>query len=179
MLVITLGISGAVAAISYQQTLTIQGTTKYPLNTHTLPTPTVTGSSVTPGPTSTVKFSLFYPDGSSCPSTLTNPNFVVVGRSLDDLKNIGHPPDLILKNQGSTPITVTASLEKMQAPSNVAWQMICVVTGTDGTSFTGSIVAGQSVGLMLIVFLYPTDYNFASNQALAYSFDVVVTATQA
>ncbi|MDR1992873.1 MAG: hypothetical protein LBQ98_05170 [Nitrososphaerota archaeon] len=181
-----------VAAVMTQtQTLHIAGNAKYPnLPPFYNPTPTPI-----PTPTSTtlpsfVQFSLFFPNGTVVPNSLTGElaggvNTVVV----DPLQghNAGWTPTcIVICNDGNIPITVTASVTNENVPSNINLTLssgyygaISGAYGFDKATNQQPIQPGQTYYMSLIAFLYPTTADYVPGQLFSYNYDVVLVATQA
>lgn len=184
ILVITIPI--VAAAVTQTQTIHVTGNAKYPHNTPPA-TATPSTSPIAQALTPTVQFSLFFPNGTAYPSTVTGAisgvNMVVI----DPLS--GHnggwiPTCVVVRNDGNVPIAVNASLANVNVPSNLALTLNCGYYGTISGQFGADkatsqqpIQPGQTYYMSLIAFLTPTG-NYTPDQAFSYSFDVIVTATQ-
>lgn len=175
-----------VAVATQTQTIHVTGTANYPPNTPP-PTPTPTPSS-TGVSASQVQFSLFFPNGTAYPTsvtgTLSGVNTVVV----DPL--LGHnggwiPTCIVVRNDGTVPITVNATAVNVNVPSNLALSLQCghygIISGAYGAQQATSqqpIQPGETYFMSLMAFLTPTG-SYTPNQEFSYSYDVAITATQA
>jgi hypothetical protein len=185
VLIIVIAVPLVAAAVNQTQTIHVNGNAKYPHNLppQTTPTPTPTQAASTPS----VQFSLFFPDGTALPTTVSNGeiNTVVV----DPLSghNAGWIPTLVIvRNDGTAPITVNATVTNKNVPSNLDLTLNCGFYGTvagdygsDKATNQQPIQPGQTYYMSLIAFLTPNAYNYQPDQAFSYSFDIAVTATQA
>jgi hypothetical protein len=182
ILVITIPIT--IAAVTQSQTIHVAGNAKYPHNT---PVPTATPT-VTPAAANSVQFSLFFPNGTAIPTTVTGAISGVNTVVIDPLS--GHnagwiPTCIVVRNDGTTPITINATLASVNVPSNVALTLNCGYYGAipggygaEKATATQPIQPGQTYYMSLIAFLTPTG-SYTPDQQFSYSYDVVVTATQA
>ena len=188
-LALVLALPIVIAATTQSQTIHVNGNAKYP---HNVPAPT-NAPTTTPTATSTsptVQFSLFFPNGTAYPTSVAGAvsggiNAVVV----DPMT--GHnggwiPTCVVVRNDGNVPISVNASLTNKNVPSNIDLTLNCGFYGTISGSYGSDQAAnqepiqpGQYYYMSLIAFLTPTTTNYTPDQAFTYSFDVVVTATQA
>ncbi|MCW4030700.1 MAG: hypothetical protein NWE92_13775 [Candidatus Bathyarchaeota archaeon] len=155
----------------------------------------------------TLHFTLYFPNGTACPTDGSNmAGYVNGGFSLNvggircSASNYGsqYMPItnvLVLKNDADTPITVNATLKNLNAPSNIGvWFSFYPLAPStyapysnswiwhDGNVATQNPVApGQHMYLGLVVTLHQTD-NLPSGTPtynFSYSFDIEVTATDA
>jgi len=181
-LIAVLAIPIVAAALTKTQTIHIQGKTNYPRN---LPAPTATPTQ-TPA-TQTVDFSTFFPNGTTFPSS---GNGLLVNTVVVDPLS-GHnggwtPTCIVVKNDGNTPITINASLTNQNTPANMDLTLNCGYYGAiqggygaDQATSQQPIQPGQTYYMSLIAFLTPNQYDYTPNAEFSYSYDVVVTATQA
>jgi hypothetical protein len=137
-----------------------------------------------PTPQSAVDFSLWYTsdlhtgNGTVFPSTISNLRLVVV-----DVNNWGAPPVypgvnevFVLRNDGNTAINVSLTCVNVNFPGNL--RMDFEYRNYFGGSWPISVGVGQSVTLWFIPIVYPTSV-YTPSSTFNYSFDIVVTATQA
>jgi hypothetical protein len=183
-LILVIAIPIAIAAVTQSQTIHVTGNAKYPHNT---PAPTA-APTVTPAASSSVKFSLYFPNGTAIPSAVTGAISGVNTIVIDPLS--GHNGGwtatcVVVKNDGSTPITLNATLANVNVPSNLALTLNCGYYGAisggygaDKATNTQPIQPGQTYYMSLIAFLTPAG-SYTPDQQFSYSYDVVVTATQA
>jgi len=190
-LILAIALPLVAAAITQTQTIHISGDAKYPHNLpSTAPTPTPAPSPTGTSPTPTVQFSLFFPNGTAVPALVNGVlnggvNTVVV----DPLQghNAGWTPTcIVVRNDGNVPITINASLTNKNVPSNIALTLNCGFYGTisgaygaDKVTNQQPIQPGQTYYMSLIAFLNPTTADYTPDQPFSYSYDIVVTATQA
>ena len=189
-LILTIALPLVAAAITQTQTIHITGNAKYPHNLppSTAPTPTPTSTSTTPTPT--IQFSLFFPNGTAFPASATGAlnggvNTVVV----DPMQ--GHtagwtPTCIVVRNDGNVPITISVAVANKNVPSNIELTLnsgfygtISGAYGADKATDKQPIQPGETYYMSLIVFLSPTNAGYTPDQQFSYSYDVVVTATQA
>lgn len=167
-LILTIAIPIVIAQVVNIQTIHISGSANYPRNNAT-PAPT-SGTSVSPTSSgATAKFSLWFPNGTSCPTTMTNLPTNVYG----PLDSVGTPAitQLVVRNDGNVPISIAVTSANVNVPSNIQFNL-----GTGGT--TGSIAVGQSATIYIAINMVTTNTNFVAFQPFSYSFDVNVAATQ-
>lgn len=167
LLVLAVAVPLVIAQITQQnQTIHVSGTAKYPRNISPTPSPAVTASASAPA----VQFSLFFPNGTSCPTTLTNLPCNVYG-PLDSVGAIPATTELVVKNTGSVPINVTVAASNVNVPGNIQFNLA-------GDVEFNSIAVGATANLYLAINMVTTNTNFAAGTPFTYSFDVTVTATQ-
>ena len=188
-LILVIIIPLAAAVITQTQTIRVSGSANYPHNTlpsSQTPTPTQAPASSSGSPN--VAFSLFFPNGTAYPSIVTGAiggvNTVVV----DPLS--GHnggwtPTCVVIKNDGNVPITVNATLANTNIPENVDLSLNCGYYGAvsggygeDKATRQQPIQPGQTYYMSLIAFVTPKS-NYTPDQPFSYSYDVVITASQA
>ncbi len=167
--VLAVAVPLVIAQIAQQrQTIHVSGTAKYPRNIS--PTPTPSPLATATDPTSPIQFSLFFPNGTSCPTTLTNLPCNIYG-PLDSVGGIPATTELVVKNTGSVPINITASASNVQVPSNIQFNMA-------GNIEFNPIAVGASANLYIAINMVTTNTNFVAGTPFTYSFDVTITATQ-
>jgi hypothetical protein len=169
-LILTIAVPIVVAQVAQNpQTIHVSGSAKYPRNIAT-PTPT---ANPTAAPTSiaTVNFSVWFPNGTSCPTTLTNLPCNIYG-PLDSVGGIPATTQLVVRNDGNVPINIAVTSSNVNMPSNIQFTL-----GTTGTS--SSIAVGQSANVYIAINMVTTNTNFVANTPFSYSFDVNLAATQA
>jgi cytoskeletal protein RodZ len=169
-LVLTIAVPLVVAQMAQStQTIHVSGSAKYPRNIAT-PTPT-SNPTVAPTSTATVNFSVWFPNGTSCPTTLTNLLCNIYG-PLDSVGGIPATTQLVVRNDGNVPINIAVTSSNVNVPSNIQFTL-----GTSGTS--SSIAVGQSANVYIAINMVTTNTNFVANTPFSYSFDVNLAATQA
>ena len=170
MLVLAVAVPLVIAQITQNQTIHVSGTAKYPRNIvpNPTPTPAVTAAASTPAPA--VQFSLFFPNGTSCPTTLTNLPCNVYG-PLDSVGAIPATTELVVKNTGSVPISIAVAASNVAVPSNIQFNLA-------GDVEFNPIAVGASANLYIAINMVTTNTNFVAGAPLSYSFDVTITATQ-
>lgn len=185
-LIVVIAVPIVAAAVNQTQTIHVTGNAKYPHNLppQSSPTPTATAAAAS---APSVQFSLFFPDGKAFPAAVSNNeiNTVVVDPMTGH--NGGWIPTLIVvRNDGTVPITVNATVTNKNVPSNMDLTLNCGFYGTVAGDFGADkatnqqpIQPGQTYYMSLIAFLTPNAYNYQPDQQFSYSFDVSVTATQA
>jgi hypothetical protein len=185
-LILVIAIPLVAAAVTQTQTIHVTGNAKYPHNTPppaTNPTATPTTQAATP----TVQFQLFFPNGTTYPTSvngaITGVNTVVI----DPLT--GHnggwmPTCIVVRNTGTVAITITAAIANKNVPANIDLTLTSGYYGTisggygaDQATTQQPIQPGQTYYMSLIAFLTPTG-SYTPDQEFSYSFDVAVTATQ-
>jgi hypothetical protein len=184
-LILVIAVPLVAAAVNQTQLIHVTGNAKYPHNLPPQTTPTPTPNppvNTPPGP-----FSLFFPNGTAIPTSVTNGaiNTVVV----DPMS--GHnggwiPTCIVVRNDGNVPITVNAAVANKNVPSNMDLTLNCGLYGTISGGFGADkattqqpIQPGQTYYMSMIAFLTPNAYNYQPDQSFSYSFDISVTATQA
>jgi hypothetical protein len=179
----------AAAAITQTQTIHVSGSANYPHNTPpSSATPAPTQTSVALSATPKVQFSLFFPNGTAYPSSVTGAISGVNTVVMDPLS--GHnggwiPTGIVVQNDGNIPITINATLANKNTPTNTDLTLNCGYYGTVSGGYSADkatsqqpIQPGQVYYMSLIAFLTPTG-NYTPDQTFSYSFDVIITATQA
>jgi hypothetical protein len=170
-LVLAVAVPLVIAQIAQQtQNVHVSGTTKYPRNISPTSTPTPTLSAQTNDPPATVQFALFFPNGTSCPTTLTNLPCNVYG-PLDSVGGIPATTELVVKNTGSVPINLTVSASNVKVPSNIQFNLA-------GDFEFNPIEVGGSANLFIAINMVTTNTNFIAGTSFGYSFDIGVTASQ-
>lgn len=168
-LILTIVVPIVVAqVVQNTQTIHVSGQANYPRNIVS-PTPTSTADP-TSTPTQTVKFSLWFPNGTACPTSLTNLPVNVYG-PLDTPAN-PTTTRLIVRNDGNVPINIAVSDSNVNVPSNIQFTL-----GPDVE--TNPIAVGQSANVYVAVTMVTTNTNFVAYQPFSYSFDINFAATQA
>jgi hypothetical protein len=189
ILAVVIVVPSVIATVTYQLTIQVNGTTKYP---HNLPPPSVTSTPTpSPAPSQTVKFSLFYTNGTACPSSVGGTlsgggiNTVVVDPMTGH--NAGWIPTcIVVQNDGNVPIRIDAVATNINLPSDL---QLSLVSGWYGTISGGygsgnaadsqPIQPGQCYYMALTALINPTSYNYTPDKTFSYSYTVEVTATQA
>ncbi len=174
MLAITLVLAVAVPLVIAQitqqtQTIHVSGTAKYPRNVS--PTPTPSPLATASDPPSTIQFALFFPNGTSCPTTLTNLPCNIYG-PLDSVGGIPATTQLVVKNTGTVPINIAVSASNVNVPSNIQFNVA-------GDVEFNPIAVGASANLYIAINMVTTNTNFVADTPFSYSFDISVAATQA
>lgn len=172
-LILTIAVPLVIAQIVHTQSIHVTGTANYPRNNAT-PAPT-SGSVASPtsaaATAATVKFSLWFPNGTSCPTTLTNLLCNVYG-PLDSVGGIPATTQIVVRNDGNVPINIAATSSNVNVPSNIQFNL-----GVTGAS--SAIPVGQSANIYIAINMVTTNTNFVANTPFSYSFDVNIAATQA
>lgn len=169
-LALAIAVPLAIAQIVQQnQTIHVTGTANYPRNIPT-PTPSPTMSATDP-PTQAVQFSLSFPNGTICPTTLTNLPYNIYG-PLDSINPMPATTELVVQNTGTVPINITVAASNVNVPSNIQFSLV-------GNVEFNPIAVGQTADLYLTINMVTTNTNFVAGTPFSYSFDVTVTATQA
>jgi hypothetical protein len=184
-LIIVIAVPIVAAAVNQTQTIHVNGNAKYPHNLppSSSPTPTPAAAVGTPS----VQFSLFFPNGTAFPSAVSNGEINTIVIDPMSGHNAGWIPTLVIvRNDGTVPITVNATIANKNVPSNLDLTLNCGFYGTipgdfgsDKATNQQPIQPGQTYYMSLIAFLTPNAYNYQPDQQFSYSFDVSVTATQA
>lgn len=171
--VVFISIPIAIAAVTYQQNVTFSGSRNYP----TLG-PIPTGSpapTATPTPGQTVKFSLYFQNGTACPTTFSNLPITVADYSTSKY-NVPYAMLFVVKNDGSVPINLSVTTANVNIPSNLVLDF--QATNPDLKPFPMTIQVGEQkeVGISMIMY---TSGTYNAGASFSYSFDVVLAATQA
>jgi hypothetical protein len=169
-LILTIAVPIVVAqVVQNTQNIHVSGTANYPRNVAT-PAPTA-GPTVAPSTSPTVKFSLFFPNGTSCPTSLTNLPCNVYG-PLDTVGGIPATTRLIVRNDGNVPINIAVTSSNVVVPSNIQFNL--------GPSVESNPIAvGQSASIYIAINMVTSNTNFVAYQPFSYSFDINIAATQA
>jgi hypothetical protein len=175
VLILVIAIPLVIAAVTNSQTISVSGTARYP-NLPPTPDPTATPTATTT-PVST-SFSLFFANGTSYPSTISNADWFYV---LVVDPETGHsqqpmPNEITVQNNGNVPINVTATTTIVNLPSDMS---LALFAGDGGMHSPLTVGVGQSSTLYIVIELKPTAYNYTPQQSFSYSFGISVTATQA
>jgi hypothetical protein len=169
-LILTIVVPIVVAQIVNNQVIHISGSANYPRNNAT-PTPSAATPTATPSSSANVAFSLWFPNGTKCPASLTNLPCNVYG-PLDSVGGIPATTQLVVRNDGNVPINIAVTATNIAVPSNIQFTL-----GTTGTS--NSIAAGASANIYIAINMVTTNTNFQANTPFSYNFDVNLAATQA
>lgn len=207
-LLVAITVPVAMGALQQNQTIQVTKTYAEPASTST-PTPVVTAAPASsPQAASTVKYSLWYPNGTAYNLHQTNASSVFGATNLDVngvpvnvQMGLGAPPMgyasgvIVVRNDGNVPITVNASLANVRTPADVALTSTCSVINpavwgsqVDGWMGRDKLVSGSVIGvgeytwLSVSVVMTGNSGNFGAVQnqsSFDYSFDVAVTASPA
>ena len=170
--ILLIAIPLVIATVTNSQTINVNGTARYP-NLPPTPDPTATPSA-TPVSTS---FSLYFANGTSYPSTISNANWFYVTVNNPDA-GVGaqpNPNEILVQNDGNVPINITASDINVNLPSDMSLSLFY----GDGSMQPLTVAVGQSSLLYIVVELSPIAYDYTPQQSFSYSFGISVTATQA
>lgn len=169
-LITAIAVPLVIAQVSQQtQTIHVTGSAKYPRNISTpTPSPAATTESTS---TPTVAFSLWFPNGTSCPTTLTNLPYNIYG-PLDSVSPLPATTQLVVRNDGSAPINISANAQNVNVPSNIQFTLASSME-------SNPIAPGQTADLYLTINMVTTNNNFAAGTPFTYSFDIAITAAQA
>jgi hypothetical protein len=119
------------------------------------------------------------PNETELQSAWVNPKFIAVTRNVDNEKGFSTTePDLLLKNTGSKPLNVNVKVENVQVPSDIKLEFFYEVINVDGSKRTTPVAVGETVALLIVVYLAPTTQNYESQGTLNYNFRLVVSATE-
>ncbi len=185
-LIIVIAVPIVAAVVNQTQVIHVSGDAKYP---HNLPPQNTPAPTATPASAPSVQFSLFFPNGTAFPTNvngaLSGINTVVVDPMTGH--NGGWSPTcVVVRNDGTVPITITATITSKNVPSNLDLTLNCGFYGTIAGAFGSNtatnqepIQPGQTYYMSLLAFLMPNAYNYQPDQQFSYNFDVAVTATQA
>jgi hypothetical protein len=207
-LILVISIPLAIAAL--QQSQTIHVSRKY---TQPIPTATpTTSTNPTSTPTSdapTVKFSLWFPNGSAyvmnqdnAPSVYGASNLDTNGIPVNVQSSLGAPPTgyaggvIIVRNDGNVPISVNTILANVNVPSDIELTLACnpINPATWGNQLNGwmgynNLATGSTVGVgqyawlsVCVIMMSNTQGGsgvIRNHSTFSYSFDTVVTAIQA
>ncbi len=188
-LILAITIPIVAGAITQTQTIHVSGNANYPHNTPpSSPTPTPTQAPAASSGVPNVAFSLFFPNGTAYPSSVTGAIAGVNTVVVDPLS--GHnggwiPTCVVVKNDGNVPITVNATLANKNIPENMDLSLNCGYYGTvsggygaDKATSQQPIQPGQTYYMSLMAFLNPKS-NYTPDQTFSYGYDVVIAASQA
>jgi hypothetical protein len=169
-LILTIAVPIVVAqVVQNTQNIHVSGTANYPRNPATS-APTA-GPTVASSTSPTVKFSLFFPNGTSCPTSLTNLPCNVYG-PIDTVGGIPATTRLIVHNDGNVPINIAITSSNVVVPSNIQFNL--------GPSVESNPIAvGQSASIYIAINMVTSNTNFVAYQPFSYSFDINIAATQA
>lgn len=169
-LILAVAVPLAVAQIAQQtQSIHVSGNASYPQNApNSTPSPAATqAASSAPA----IKFSLWFPNGTSCPASLSNLPCNIYG-PLSSINPLPAKTELVVRNDGNVPINVTASASNVNVPGNIQFNMA-------GDVEANPIAPGQTANLYIAITMATTNTNFVSGSLFSYSFDVTITTTQA
>ena len=156
------------------QMIHVSGTATYPTN----PTPTPTSTiAPTDSPASTLKFSLWFLNGTAFPTSISGNSLYVFLANSQDL-SIGRytPNAVVLRNDGNVPLTVNVSSSNVNLPSDLTLQI-----GDKNSIVNGLTVVqpGQNATMQLVILLVLDNSQYTSGVTFSYSFDMNIQATQA
>ncbi len=156
------------------QVIHVSGTATYPSS----PTPTpVSTIAPTDSSGSTLKFSLWFLNGTTFPTSISGNALYVFLADSQDL-SIGRytPNAVVLKNDGNVPLTVNVTSSNVNLPSDLSLQI-----GDRNSIANGLTVIqpGQSATLQLVILLVLNSSPHASGTTFSYSFDMNIMATAA
>jgi hypothetical protein len=184
VLILSLAVPIAIAALTQQQNFTMNGTGHYPGSSPTAtPIPTATQS---PTPTSNVAFSLSFQNGTAVPSTFSSAPDSMFYQTGNGAPPMGYSPflELNITNTGNLPMNVAVDFPNTNFPSGITYNFWSDMQDTWGfrnpngnERALGAIGVGQSEVVNLFGVI-------GSNHAwdgstFSYSLSVTVTATQA
>ena len=121
VLILVIAVPLVIAQVTQTQNIHVTGSAKYsgsPSSTST-PIPTLTSNAAS---TPTVKFSLFFPNGTIYPSTISNANWFRVNVINPTLNSTPQPLSngpIIVRNDGNVPINDTVVASNVNLPSNI------------------------------------------------------------
>ncbi|MCW3995362.1 MAG: hypothetical protein NWE98_04335 [Candidatus Bathyarchaeota archaeon] len=208
VLIVVISIPAVIAALQQSQSIHVSKTYTAPI-----PTPTPNSSAnptATPTANSpTVAFSLFFPNGTAYVMNQDNAGSIYGATNLDTngipvnvQTSLGAPPTgyvagvIVVRNDGSVPITLNAALANINVPSDISLSLTSTTINpsTWGNQLNGwmganNLATGSTVGVGQYVWLsvsvlmtsntVGTSGVIRNHETFSYSFDVVVTATQA
>jgi hypothetical protein len=203
-LIVAIAVPVAMAALQPNQVIHVTETPSA-----STPTPVGTAAPATSQPeVSTVKFSLWYPNGTTfnvsqenTPSVFGATGLAVNGVPVNVQSGLGAPPMgytsgvIVVRNDGNVPISVNASVANVTVPSGVVLTSTCSAInpsvygsqvdrwmGRDKLATSNTMGVGEYAWLSVQVIMTNTTGNMGAIQTqgpLSYSFDVAVTATPA
>lgn len=208
VLLVIVAVPVALAVVQQNQTIHVTKTFTAPLPTSTQAPMATAAPASSPPAASTVKYSLWYPNGTAynlhqenTPSVFGATNLDTNGVPVNVQSGLGSPPMgyasgvIVVRNDGDVPITVNATLANVSVPADVTLTSTCntinpsvwgnQVDGWMGREklASGSVVgAGEYAWLSVQVIMTNSSGNMGAIQnhsSFAYSFDVAVTAAQA
>lgn len=177
VLILVIAVPLVIAQIAQEtQNIHVTGTANYP----NLPPGVTPAPSSTPDPTSspTVKFSLFFLNGTAFPTTISGNSLYVfvVDPSHGGSQFAGvNPNEIMVRNDGTVPINVTANAFNVNLPSDMS---LTFLAGDSGMHSPLTVGVGQSSTLYIVIEMLPTAYSYTPHQTFSYSFDMSITATQ-
>jgi hypothetical protein len=208
VLLVVIAVPVAVAAVQQNQTIYVTKTYTAPLPTSSQ-APVASAAPTSPPPAaSTVKYSLWYPNGTAynlhqenTPSVFGATNLDTNGVPVNVQTGLGAPPMgyasgvIVVRNDGDVSITVNATLANVSVPSDVILTSTCNTINpatwgsqVDGWMGRGKLATGGVLGvgeyawLSVQVIMTNSSGNMGaiqSHSSFSYSFDVAVTAAQA
>jgi hypothetical protein len=208
VLLVVIAVPVALAAVQQNQVIHVTGTYTQPLPTSTSSPVASTAPASSPQAASTVKYSLWYPNGTAynlhqenTPSVFGATNLDTNGVPVNVQTGLGAPPMgyasgvIVVRNDGNVPITVNASLANVSVPSDVTLTSTCNTInpsvwgsqvdgwmGRDKLATGGVVGVGEYAWLSIQVIMTNSSGNMGAIQShgsFSYSFDVAVNAAQA
>lgn len=207
VLAIVISIPVAMAALQQNQTIHVNKKFTQPIpnsspTTNPTASPTLSDAAV-------VKFSLWFPNGSTyvmnqdnAPSVFGAQNLDTNGIPVNVQSSLGAPPTgytggaIVVRNDGNVPITVNAALTNVNVPSDITLSVDShainpAIYGSQLNGWMGAnnlatgatIGVGQyawlSVGVLMTSNVQGSQGAVGNHASFTYSFDTVITATQA
>jgi hypothetical protein len=210
VLLVAIAVPVALAALQQSQMIHVTKTYTQPVPTSSSSAPVASAAPTSaPSAVSTVKYSLWYPNGTAynlhqenTPSVFGATNLDTNGVPVNIQSGLGAPPMgyasgvIVVRNDGDVPITVNASLANVSVPSDVVLTSTCNTInpstwGNQVNSWMGrdKLATGSVLGVgeyawlsVQVIMTNSSGGNMGAIQnhaSFSYSFDVAVTAAQA
>jgi hypothetical protein len=177
--ILLIAIPLVIATVTNSQTINVSGTARYP-NLPPTPDPTATPAP-SQSPTASISYSLTLSNGTAYPATLDNfPLIVEVDNGPIAPTAVGEVFNVT--NTCNVPINMTMAATNVNLPSNLGFNLAW--GNYDGGSLTVGV--GQSITMWFIPTAYPSSMyypngtlTYTPGATFSYSFDIVITGTQA
>lgn len=175
VLILVIAVPIVIAQLAnFEQVIHVNGSATYPSNSTSTPASTV---APVDSPTSTLKFSLWFLNGTAFPTSI-NGNSLYVFLADSQALSIGRytPNAVVLKNDGTAPLTVNVTSSNVNLPSDLSLQI-----GDRNSIANGFTVIqpGQNATMQLVILLVLSNSPHSSGTTFSYSFDMHITAIQA